>query len=160
MFFKIQVMWEIKLLLSLITLFLVSSCANDSNSSSKENMNKFSLVVKNKLDEQVILLSYKHNTESDEVNELLLKYLQYFENATYQIITTGDINVEALKSKLYQNISLRIFLDQEIVGLKMNKNLAAKIIFDFKQLKANEELEGLSDRLQDLEYQIIELKSE
>lgn len=153
-------MWEIKLLLSLITLFLVSSCANDSNSSSKENMNKFSLVVKNKLDEQVILLSYKHNTESDEVNELLLKYLQYFENATYQIITTGDINVEALKSKLYQNISLRIFLDQEIVGLKMNKNLAAKIIFDFKQLKANEELEGLSDRLQDLEYQIIELKSE
>lgn len=147
-------MRKMKLSLLLTFLLLVSSCSNVRNSSLKENLREFSLNELNKLNEQSTFLSYKHSVENKEVQKMLLEYLKYFDNASYQIIATGTFNADSMRTTVSKKQSLTSFMDNYNIVGKMPKNQIAKLIFDYEQLQTKEKIDILRSNMDDLEYRI------
>lgn len=144
-----------RFLIGLFICFLSISCGNGRKIEiGEEYFKEYRENMKLELAERAIFLAYKHSLDKSDTEKLLLQYLNQFDNHSYQLITTGDFNIQTMKvADKRKERGLHVFIDEYYDSdRKLSKHEIANVLFDYEQILNIEEVKSLSGILQDLLY--------
>lgn len=141
----------------LLILFSFSKCGSDKKTKiDRDALNREMGEDKIKeIQEAAILLGMKHEISNKEVELILYEYYKEYDNYEYQLITTGTLDVEELKSSLTgEPLPLSRFIKSLSKTFSATERIVAGIILDYRFLKYQEEFEILDSSIEDLKYDL------
>lgn len=139
-----------------IILFIVflNGCKSEDDFNSEKFYARYAIDLENELDENAALIAFKNNLAIEKVKIVLLNYWKFNDNYSYQILTLKKIDykkemmMDSIKPKMIELIPQ---LAQES---QLSNQDVGKIIYDYRILNYEEQMNSLYDRLDDIEMSI------
>lgn len=139
-----------------IILFIVflNGCKSDDDFNSEKFYSRYAVDLENELDEDVALIAFKHSFDIEKVKIVLLNYWKFNDNYSYQILTLKKIDhkkgmmMDSIKPKMIE------LIPQLARESQLSNQDVGRIIYDYRILNYEEQINSLYDRLDDIEMSI------
>lgn len=151
---KIYRMKIINIIFIITFILFLNGCKSEDDFNPEKFYARYAVELENELDENVSLIAFKQNLAIEKVKIVLLNYWKFNDNYSYQILTLKKIDykkemmMDSIKPKMIELIPQ---LAQES---QLSNQDVGKIIYDYRILNYEEQMNSLYDRLDDIEMSI------